>query len=114
MAMPGHFLPQRIRKVLCGAKSQKLSRLRMAWTIAVCALLSVPLAAATLARAHFITVTLPSPVAWSYLSKQFRWSRHESIGLKVFLKCPRVLVQLLLRLRFNLQFLQHPHSTWSQ
>jgi protein involved in polysaccharide export with SLBB domain/beta-lactamase regulating signal transducer with metallopeptidase domain len=48
MAMPGSFLPQRIRRILAGARAPRISRTRMACASATCAVLSAALAAGTL------------------------------------------------------------------
>jgi uncharacterized protein (TIGR03435 family) len=60
MAMPGHFLPERIKKILHGIYPQKISRLRMVCAVGVCAILSIPLAVGTLARPRLMTLVLPS------------------------------------------------------
>src|SRR5262249_33258404 len=57
------FLPERIQKILHGIYPQKISRLRMVCATGVCAILSIPLAAGTLTRAHLMTVVLPPPLA---------------------------------------------------
>jgi bla regulator protein BlaR1 len=52
MAMPGVFLPQRIRRMLSGVPIPRTSRPRMACTVAVCAAAAFILAAGTLVRAQ--------------------------------------------------------------
>ena len=51
MAMPGSFLPQRIRKILEGGRIPQASRARMACAVTACAFMSAALAAGTLAYA---------------------------------------------------------------
>ena len=51
MAMPGSFLPQRIRKILEGAQVPRASCARMACAVAASAVLSAALASGTLAHA---------------------------------------------------------------
>jgi hypothetical protein len=63
MAMPGHFLPERIKKILHGIYPEKFSRLRMVCAVGVCVILSIPLAAGTLAHASLMTVVLPPAAA---------------------------------------------------
>ncbi len=60
MAMPGAFLPQRIRRMLSGAPAPRISRPRMACTVAVCAVAAAILAAGTLVHAQ--TRAQPGPV----------------------------------------------------
>jgi uncharacterized protein (TIGR03435 family) len=50
--MPGVYLPQRIRRMLSGVPIPRVSRPRMACTVAVCAGAAVILAAGTLVRAQ--------------------------------------------------------------
>jgi uncharacterized protein (TIGR03435 family) len=52
LAMPGVYLPQRIRRMLSGVPIPRVSRPRMACTVAVCAGAAVILAAGTLVRAQ--------------------------------------------------------------
>jgi len=61
VAMPGHNLPQRIHKILRNAKTQKLSRLRILCTLGICAILTIPLAAMTLAPAYRMPRVLVAP-----------------------------------------------------
>jgi bla regulator protein BlaR1 len=59
MAMPGAFLPQRIRRMLSGAPVPRISRPRVACAVAVCAVAAVILAPATLVRAQSGTAKGP-------------------------------------------------------
>jgi bla regulator protein blaR1 len=59
MAMPGAFLPQRIRRMLTSAPAPRISRPRMACTAAICAVAAVILAAGTLVRAQSGTAKGP-------------------------------------------------------
>lgn len=52
MAMPGVLLPQRIRRMLSGIPAPKISRSRMAFTVAVCAGAALLIAAGTLIHAQ--------------------------------------------------------------
>jgi bla regulator protein BlaR1 len=52
MAMPGTFLPARIRRMLSGPPAPSTSRARLAWTGALCSLAAAVLAAGTLVRAQ--------------------------------------------------------------
>jgi uncharacterized protein (TIGR03435 family) len=67
VAMPGHNLPQRIYKILGGTKMQKIPRLQILCTFGICALLIIPLAAVTLARAarmpRILVAAPPAPKA---------------------------------------------------
>jgi uncharacterized protein (TIGR03435 family) len=51
MAMPGSYLPQRVRKIIDGVRSQRISRLRMACAALTCAIPAVVFASGTLDRA---------------------------------------------------------------
>ena len=50
-AMPGAFLPQRIRRILKASPESKITRRRLAWTLLTCAGVSVAVTAATLVPA---------------------------------------------------------------
>ena len=52
MAMPGAFLPARIRRMLSGPPAPRISRARLVWTAALCSVAAVILAAGTLVRAQ--------------------------------------------------------------
>ncbi len=52
VAMPGSFLPQRIRRMLSGVPVPRISRPRMACAVAVCAVAAAILAAGTLVHAQ--------------------------------------------------------------
>ncbi len=60
MAMPGRFLPQRIRRMLTSAPAPRISRPRMACTATVCAAAAAILAASTLVHAQ--SKAPPGPV----------------------------------------------------
>jgi beta-lactamase regulating signal transducer with metallopeptidase domain len=52
MAMPGSFLPQRIRKIMEGGPAPRISRMRMACVVAACAITCTVFAAGTLDHAR--------------------------------------------------------------
>jgi bla regulator protein BlaR1 len=52
MAMPGAFLPARIRRMLSGPPAPRISRARLMWTAALCSVATAILAAGTLVRAQ--------------------------------------------------------------
>jgi bla regulator protein BlaR1 len=59
MPMPGAFLSQRIRRMLSGAVAPKISRLRLALTIAACAAATAALSSGTLVQAQ--SKSAPNP-----------------------------------------------------
>jgi beta-lactamase regulating signal transducer with metallopeptidase domain len=60
MAMPGAFLPARIRRILSGPPAPRVSRARMACMIAICTVMAAIFAAGTLVRAQ--DKSQPGPV----------------------------------------------------
>jgi uncharacterized protein (TIGR03435 family) len=54
VAMPGGFLPQRIRKIIQGGTAPHISRTRMAFIVAVCVIANAAFASATLERSRQI------------------------------------------------------------
>ena len=52
MAMPGIYLPQRIRRMLSGVPVPRISRRRMAWTAIICSTAAAVFAVGTLVRAQ--------------------------------------------------------------
>jgi GWxTD domain-containing protein len=60
-AMPGAFLPQRIRRILKASPESQITRRRLAWALLTCAGVSVALTAATLVPAQSRGGTAPPP-----------------------------------------------------
>jgi len=52
VAMPGGFLPQRIRKIIQGGAAPRISRTRLAFVVAACAIANAAFASATLERSR--------------------------------------------------------------
>ena len=63
MAMPGSYLPQRVKKIINGVRAPKISRTRLACTALACAIPAVAFAAGTLDHVPQI-LPLPFP-KWS-------------------------------------------------
>jgi len=61
MAMPGVFLPQRIRRMLSGVPAPRISRWRMACAAAVCAGVAAMLGVGTLVHAQSSSKAQPGP-----------------------------------------------------
>jgi bla regulator protein BlaR1 len=59
MAMPGAFLPARIRRMLSGPLAPRISHARLVWTAALCSIAAAILAAGTLVRAQDKSQTNP-------------------------------------------------------
>jgi GWxTD domain-containing protein len=65
-AMPGAFLPQRIRRILQAGPESQITRRRLAWAVLICAGVSVAVTAATLVPAQSRAgTTMPSQSAAS-------------------------------------------------
>jgi len=59
MAMPGAFLPQRIRRILEGRPAQRLSRVRIAFVAVACAVVSTVVAAGAMDHAQVVASSQP-------------------------------------------------------
>jgi uncharacterized protein (TIGR03435 family) len=62
MAMPGSYLPQRVRKIVAGVGAPRISHTRMAGAAVACTICSVMFAAGTLARVANVPVSSAPPV----------------------------------------------------